>query len=313
VNTRSVTERYLGRRMVSVRRAISRRRKETLTAIAFLLPSAIILGVFVHFSLFYNIYISLTNWNFISATKKLVGFANYEKFFTSGVFGTVLWNTTFYSASTVTGALGLGLLLALLLNRQIHGRGLLRTILFSPYVMTLSAVALLWSWLYEPRFGLVNIFLGWLGISGPNWLRSTTWAMPALIIMNIWRTLGYNMVIYLSGLQAIPEEVTEAAKIDGANAWQVFRHITLPLLSPTTFFLVVVGIIASFKVFTAVAVMTSGGPLDTTQVFTYTIYQQAFNFFKAGYAAAIATIFFVLVLILTVVQFRLQRHWVHYE
>ncbi len=171
---------------------------------------------------------------------------------------------------------------------------------------------MLWLWLYEPRFGLVNIVLGWCGIAGPDWMGSAQWAMPGLIFMSVWRAAGYNMVIYLAGLQSIPEEIVEAAIIDGATSWQVFWRMTLPLLSPTTFFLIVTGIIASFKVFTAVAVMTQGGPLDSTQVFTYYIYQQGFISFRAGYAAAVSTVFFVLLLLLTLAQLKLQRHWVHY-
>ena len=143
-------------------------------------------------------------------------------------------------------------------------------------------------------------------------MRSAQWAMPGLILMSVWRSAGYDMVIYLAGLQSIPEEIVEAATIDGASAWQIFWRITLPLLSPTTFFLIVTGIIASFKVFVAVAVMTQGGPLDSTQVFTYYIFQQGFMFFRAGYAAAVSTVFFVLLLLLTLVQLKLQRHWVHY-
>ena len=288
------------------------RQQDLLTAVLFLLPSVLVFGVFTHFGLMYNLYISLTNWKFSGAAYRWVGLENYDKFFSSNAFAVVFHNTAYYSIVTVIAALILGLALALLLNRPLRGRAFARTFLFAPYVTTLSAAAMLWLWLYEPRFGLVNIILGWVGITGPDWMGSAQWAMPGLILMNVWRTAGYNMVIYLAGLQSIPEEIVEAATIDGANSWQVFSRITLPLLSPTTFFLIVTGIIASFKVFTAVAVMTQGGPLDSTQVFTYFIYQQGFMFFRAGYAATVSTVFFVLLLLLTLAQLRLQRHWVHY-
>ncbi len=288
------------------------RQRDLLTAVVFLLPSVLVFGVFTHFGLLYNFYISLLSWRLGGAASHWVGLENYGRFLSSDEFALVFRNTLYYSVATVGGSLVLGLGLAFLLNRPLRGRAIARTILFAPYVTTLSAAAMLWLWLYEPRFGLVNILLGWCGIAGPDWMRSARWAMPGLILMSIWRAAGYNMVIYLAGLQSIPAETVEAATIDGASAWQVFWRITLPLLSPTTFFLIVTGIISSFKVFTAVAVMTQGGPLDSTQVFTYYIYQQGFMFFRAGYGAAISTVFFVLLVILTLAQIRLQRRWVHY-
>ncbi len=309
----SLTSRSRLNALSVLRRKPTARQRDLLTAIVFLLPSMLVFGVFTHFGLLYNLYISLMSWRFSGGGRnRWIGFENYRRFFADDAFATVFRNTLYYSVLTVLASLVLGLLLAMLLNRPLRGRAFARTLLFAPYVTTLSAAGMLWLWLYEPRFGLVNILLGWLGIAGPDWMRSAQWAMPGLIIMSVWRAAGYNMVIYLAGLQGIPAEILEAATIDGANGWQVFTRITLPLLSPTTFFLIVTGIIASFKVFTAVAVMTQGGPLESTQVFTYYIYQQGFMFFRAGYAAAVSTIFFVLLLLLTLVQLRLQRHWVHY-
>jgi sn-glycerol 3-phosphate transport system permease protein len=291
---------------------LTARQQDLVTAVTFLLPSVLVFGVFTHFGLLYNFYISLMNWRLGGTTSRWVGIENYRRLFASDALSLVLRNTAYYAATTVVGSLILGLALAFLLNRPLRGRGLVRTLLFAPYVTTLSAAAMLWLWLYEPRFGLINIVLDWAGIAGPDWMRSAQWAMPGLILMSVWRAAGYNMVIYLAGLQSIPEEIVEAATLDGASAWQLFWRITLPLLSPTTFFLIVTGIIASFKIFTAVAVMTQGGPLDSTQVFTYYIYQQGFMFFRAGYAAAVSTVFFVLLLLLTLAQLRLQRRWVHY-
>jgi sn-glycerol 3-phosphate transport system permease protein len=301
-----------GRGVRSVRGRLTARQQDLITVVVFLLPSVLVFGIFTHFGLLYNFYISLMSWRLSGTTSRWVGIENYSRFFSGDAFSLVLRNTLYYSIVSVIGALILCLGLALLLNRPLRGRGFVRTILFAPYVTTLSAAAMLWLWLYEPRFGLVNILLGWCGIPGPDWMRSAQWAMPGLILMSIWRAAGYNMVIYLAGLQSIPEEIVEAAVIDGASPRQVFWRITLPLLSPTTFFLIVTGIIASFKIFTAVAVMTQGGPLDSTQVFTYYIYQQGFMFFRAGYAAAVSTVFFVLLLLLTLAQLRLQRRWVHY-
>lgn len=298
--------------LLGVRGRTTARRQDLVVAAVFLLPSVLVFGVFTHFGLLYNLYISLTNWRFTGGSSRWVGLDNYSRFFSSDGFGVVFRNTLYYSIATVVLSLILGLALGLLLNRPLRGRAFARTVLFAPYVTTLSAAAMLWLWLYEPRFGLVNIVLGWCGIAGPDWMRSARWAMPGLILMGVWRAAGYNMVIYLAGLQGIPEQIVEAAIIDGASSWQLFWRITLPLLSPTTFFLIVTGIIASFKVFTAVAVMTQGGPLESTQVFTYYIYQHGFMFFRAGYAATVSTVFFVLLLLLTLAQLKLQRHWVHY-
>ncbi len=293
---------------------LSRRRaRDLLTAFLFLLPSLVVFTLFQYIGLIYNFYLSLTSWDFVSPIKRMVGLANYQKFYNTGALWLLLKNTTVFSVVSTVVALVLGLGLALLLNRQIRGRNLARTILFSPFVTSLSALAMLWMFMYDPMYGLMNTVLGWVGIDGPEWLKSSKWAMLALIIMDIWRTFGYNMVLYLGGLQDIPAELTDAAQIDGATSWQVLRYVTIPLLSPTTFFLIVVRIIASFKIFTAVSIMTSGGPLDATQVFTWHIYQYAFVYFKAGYASAVATVFFILLMILTVIQLKLQRSWVHYS
>ena len=172
---------------------------------------------------------------------------------------------------------------------------------------------MLWIWIFDPSYGLVNYALGLVGIDGPRWLTSTTWAMPALIIMNVWKTSGYAMVIFLAGLTAIPRELHEAAEIDGANRWQAFWKITLPLLSPTTFFVVVTSLLNAFQVFDQVAVMTLGGPVDATKVFNYYIFEQAFINFKAGYASAVSIVFFLILLVMTIFQLWFSKRWVHYQ
>ena len=210
-------------------------------------------------------------------------------------------------------ALSLPMGLALLLNQKFPWRGFFRTLIFSPYITTVAAISLLWIWIFDPKYGLVNYGLSLLGVEGPRWLTSTTWAMPALIIMNVWHTVGYCMVIYLAGLSAIPRDLHEAAAIDGAGRWAIFRNITLPLLSPTTFFLVVTSLIGALQVFDSVAVMTQGGPVNATTVFNFYIYQQAFAFFRAGYAAAVALVLFAIILVLTALHLYLSRRWVHYQ
>jgi ABC-type sugar transport system permease subunit len=228
-------------------------------------------------------------------------------------FWTILKNTTYYAIGTVVLSMTLGLLFALLLNEKIPARGLFRTLIFSPYVTTTAAVAVLWIWIFDPNVGLLNYALSLVGIPGPRWLTSTTWSMPALLIMNMWRTSGYAMVIFLAGLTNIPESFYEAAKMDGASRFRSFFHITLPLLSPTTFFLLVTLLLSSFQVFDQVAIMTQGGPVNSTKVITYAIYTEAFQSFRAGYASAMATVLFLILFVITLFQLRLSRRWVHYQ
>jgi multiple sugar transport system permease protein len=185
--------------------------------------------------------------------------------------------------------------------------------MFSPYVTTVAAISLLWVWIFDPTHGLMNYLLSLVGIDGPRWLSTTTWAMPALIIMRVWRVMGYNMVIFLAGLTSISQEFYDAATVDGAGRWHTFRHITLPLLSPTTFFLLVTSLIGALQVFDSVAVMTQGQPAGATRVFNFYIYQRAFVMMRAGYASTIAMVLFAIIISLTILQLRLSQRWVHYQ
>jgi multiple sugar transport system permease protein/sn-glycerol 3-phosphate transport system permease protein len=291
----------------------ARKRHDYLTALLFLLPSLIIFGVFIYYALAFNVYLSATSWNFISPTKNFVGLDNYTAMFSDPRFWNVVGNTVYFSVGSVALSVVLGLFLAVLLYQKLPARGIFRTIFFSPYITTTAAIALLWVWIFDPNYGLANFFLGIVGIDGPRWLTSTTWAMPALIIMNVWKTVGYAMVIFFAGLTDIPSQLYEAAEIDGANGRQTFFRITLPLLSPTTFFIIVTSLLNAFQVFDQVSVMTLGGPADATNVFNFYIFQQAFINFKAGYAAAVSTVFFLILLAITVFQLRASRRWVHYQ
>jgi ABC-type sugar transport system permease subunit len=288
------------------------RRGDLTTAALFLAPSLVAFAAFIYFPLAYNVYISLTSWNLISPIKKFVGLQNYQRLIQDERFWLVLKNTAYYSLGTVFISLLIALGLALLLNRKLRGRSFYRAAIFSPYVTTPAVIALLWLWIFDPQFGLLNSLLKAIGIRGPEWLASTQWALPAIMIMMIWRTIGYDTVIFLAGLQSIPDEYYEAATIDGASNWHLFRYITLPLLSPTTFFIIVTATISSFQVFDAVAVMTGGGPLDSTNVLVYFLYEHAFRFFEAGRASAIAVVLFTIVAGLTALQLVLSRRWVHY-
>lgn len=288
-------------------------RSDLLWSLLFLAPSLLIFGVFTYYSLAFNVYLSVTSWNFVAPTKVFVGLQNFRDMAADHRFWTTVRNTLYYAVGSVSLSLVLGLVLAVLLNQRVIFRDLFRTLVFSPYITTVAAVSLLWIWIFDPNYGLMNYLLKQIGIKGPHWLVSTTWAMPAIIIMSVWRSMGYNAVIFLAGLTAIPRELTDAAEIDGAGRIQIFRHITLPLLSPTTFFLTVTSLIGALQVFDAVAVMTRGGPVNATKVINYYIYEHAFGMFRAGYAAAVSMVLFAAILLLTFLQLRLSRRWVHYQ
>lgn len=283
------------------------------TIILFLLPSLVIFGVFVYYALGYNVYLSSTSWNFLTPNKTNVGIRNYAKLIGNPTFWKVTWNTVYYAVGSVSLSLAAGLLLAMLLRLSIPLNGVFRTIFFSPYVTTMAVMALLWVWIYEPSYGVINYALGLLGIKGPHWLTDPNWAMPALILMNVWKQSGYVMILYLAGLTNIDKSLYEAAMIDGAGKVRQFWMITLPLLTPTTFFIVVTSLLNAFKEFDQVAVMTSGGPANATNNLSYYIYEQAFRFFKAGPAAATAVVFFFILFLLTMVQTKFQHKWVHYQ
>ena len=287
-------------------------RTDALVALLFLAPSFAVLGVFVYFPLVYTLYLSLHRWNLIAARPTFVGAGNFQALVADRDFHLALVNTVVFSLGTVVVPLALALPLAVLLNRRIRGRTVYRTVFFVPYVTTMVAVGLLWMWMFDPSYGLVNLALRAVGLPGPAWLQSPQLALAAIIVTNIWRLLGYNVVVFLAGLQAIPRDYYEAASIDGAGPRQQFFAVTVPLISPTSFFLVVTGLIASFQVFDTVAVMTAGGPLGSTNVIVYYLYQKAFQLFEVGYASAIAVILFVIILALSACQFAVSRYWVHY-
>jgi len=225
----------------------------------------------------------------------------------------VFANTLYFTVAEVplSGALALGI--ALLLAGGRRGVTFYRAVFFLPVISSTVAAALVWSWLYSPNFGIINYLLSLVGVPGPPWLGSTTWALPAIIVMSVWKAFGTSMLIFIAGLQNVPAELVEAATIDGANRWQRFRHVVWPLLSPTTFFVLVITTIAAFQVFDQAYVMTEGGPANSTMIVGLYIYLNAFRFNNMGLAAALAYALFVAILLVTLVQFRVQGRWTHYE
>jgi len=291
------------------------RLREALAGYAFLLPSLVPLVTFTLYPLATSGYLSLTAWNLLSPAKQFVGLANYAGMGGDPVLRRVLLNTGLYTLAVVLGGGAVGLVLALLLNRPLWLRPLWRGIFFLPTVVPMAVLSAVWLWIYDPGFGLMNYLLRRLGLPTSQWLHSPSSALWAIILMMIWQTAGYNMVILLAGLQNVAEELYEAARIDGAGSWTLLRRITLPMLSPTFLFLIIVSTIQAFRVFDPVFVMSlgTGGPANSTATLVFYLYRQAFMFFNAGYASAIAYLIVGIAVAFTAVQLWLARRWVVYE
>lgn len=282
------------------------------TALFFLAPNLIGFLAFVIYPLFKSLYISFFNWDGLTPAT-FVGFANYQKLFTDQTFRISFQNNIHYTLVTVLFSIVFGIMMALLMNVKLRGIGFFRTIYFLPQVTSLVAIGIVWSTILA-NYGPVNQLLMGLGIEAPpKWISSTKYALISVEIVSIWRSMGYNAIILLAGLQGISPDLYEAAKIDGANSRQRFQHVTLPMLSPTIFFCTVMAIIGSFQVFDTIMAMTQGGPGRATNVLTYYIYQLGFVQFKFGYASAIAYVLFIIILVLTLIQFIGQRKWVTYS
>jgi multiple sugar transport system permease protein len=272
----------------------------------FLLPGLLGLVVFTIGPLLASLLLTLYSWDLLTPPR-FVGLDNFLQLAGDRSFWAALGHTLSFIAGYVPLVTVLALGLALALNTRLRGIGMIRTAFFLPVVSSWVAVALLWSWLFNPKFGLINYLLSLVGIAGPGWLFDPRWAMPAIVLTSVWKDLGFVLVLFLAGLQAIPSDFYEAAALDGAGRWRQFRHITLPLLAPTTFFVTVISLINSFQVFDQVWIMTDGGPAGATSVLVEQVVRNAFSYGEMGYAAAISWVLFALVFGVTLLQFRLQR------
>ncbi|WP_225896599.1 carbohydrate ABC transporter permease [Amazonocrinis nigriterrae] len=279
---------------------------DTFAAWTFLTPALILLGVFVIWPIAYVFYLSFTAGSFTSTGIYWIGLKNYWRLLLTPDFGQVVGNTLYFTAATLIPSIVIPLGLAVLLNRSLALRGILRSAYFLPSIISLVAAGLGFRWLFQ-NTGPVNALLNLFGIAPIAWLGDTFWAMPVVIIMTVWKQLGFNMVVFLAGLQAIPSSRYEAAELDGANAWQQFWHITLPGLRPTVIFVAVTTAIFTLRSFEQVFVMTGGGPLNSTNLLVYYIYQEAFAQFDFGYAAAAATLLLAVTLVLVYLQLRTTR------
>lgn len=285
--------------------------KRALTVAAFLGPSLVALLAFSIGPMVGTVWVSLQEWNLIRDAE-FIGVDNYRELWGDEDFRRALTNTLYYLVGYLPLVLVGGLGLALLVNSRLKGVALFRAMYFLPVVTSWVVVALLWKWLLNPSDGLVNWALGLVGIDGPGWWTSRTWAMPSVILASAWKDLGFVMIILLAGLQSIDESLYEAASIDGAGAWQRLRSITIPMLTPSIFFVTVISLINGFQVFDQVWVMTGGGPAGSSTVVVEQIVKNTFTFGRAGYASAMSVVLFVIILAVTAVQMRMQKRWVFY-
>lgn len=274
----------------------------------FILPALLGTLIFIIIPVICSFGLSFMDWDLINKPA-FVGFDNYKEIFTEPLFGKILINTFVYAISTSVFAVIIPLVLAAILNSKLRGSDFFKTAYFLPFITPMIVIAVVWEWIFDPNIGFLNYVLH-LHI---NWLYDPNFAMPAVIIVSVWKLIGYNMVIFLSGFSAINQSLFEAAKIDGANAFDTFRFVTVPLLSPTIFFVVVITCISSFQVFDLIYLMTQGGPLDSTNVLVYSVYKNAFEYFKIGKASAIAYVLFVIILFLTATQWQLRKKLVYSE
>ena len=291
-----------------VRKTLWRMRREW-SAYLFIAPGVIIFSVFTVFALIFAFYLTFHEWNILQPYKPFVGLQNYKDMVHDPDYLRSIINTMYFTGGSVPLTMAVGLLVALLLNQGIRFRSIFRTMYYLPVVTPLVVTAILWKWLYNGDYGLFNFYLLKTHLIDQPllWLSSENLAMPAVILMSIWAGTGFSMVVYLAGLQSIPDELYEAAKIDGAGPIKRLRYITIPMLRPTTLFLLVMGIIGSFQIFTQIFIMTNGGPVDRTTTMVYFIYQAAFKFYQMGYASTLAFGLFALLFIVTLLQLRLYR------
>jgi len=290
---------------------MNKKTKAFLTALCYIIPGALIVLTFHFIPIFYSLYYSFFKGGL--GEKTFVGIANYIELFKDVEFWASIRHTLFYVIGTVPTTIILSLFIAILLNSKIKGLSIYRTIYFLPVITSINAVSLVWKWLFHHHYGLLNSILNTFGFESINWLGDPDWAMISIIIMSIWKGLGYNIIIFLAGLQGIPKHLYESAEIDGAGVWHKFRNITVPMISPITFFVLIMSTISSFQVFAQVYMMTQGGPAKATTVIVYHLYDKAFQKFQLGSSSTIALVLFLIIFTMTLIQRRVAEKKVHYS
>ena len=290
--------------------------KDNLVGYIFLLPALVGFIAFIIIPFVSSLILSFTEWNFVSGLSgiKFIGFNNFKDLFSDPWFRSSFSNNVVFAITVVPISLILGLIIAAVIQKYVYASSLIKIMIFMPYISSVVAIAIVWMVMLQPSYGPVNQFLVSIGITNPpKWLADINWALPTLIIISIWQGLGYYVVIYIGGLNSIPKDVYESAEIDGATFWDKFFRISVPLVSPTTFFLAITGIISSFKVFDLISVLTNGGPGTSTTVIAYYMYKTAFEYHKMGAASAMAAVVFVIIFIITILQWKGQKKFVIYE
>lgn len=305
------------RRDQAVVQTSSRRRRldtqrEWILFILFMLPNMVLFGLFTFWPMIENVRLSTQRWDMISPVRLSVGSANYRYLLRNDTFHQVLLNTAYFTVAAVGLSLLLGLIVALLLNQPLKLRNGARAVVFAPTLLSGAAIGIVWSYIFDPRYGLIAQGLSWIHVSSPDWLDRPEWSMPAIIIVYVWKNMGFAAVIFLAGLQAIPRDLYDAARVDGANIWWRFRSVTLPMLSPISFFLLITSILNTFQAFDIIRVMTQGGPVNSTNTLIYYVYEQGFIAFNAGRSAAASLVLFALMMIVTLIQLRFAEQRVHY-
>ena len=281
---------------------------QTVAISLFLLPALLGTLIFIIIPVLCSFGLSFAKWDLLNPIT-FVGLENYKNLFNDKVFYQTLVNTIVFAIATSVFGVIIPLILASVLNSKIRGSEFFKTAYFLPFITPMIVIGIVWGWIFDPNIGLLNKLLH-LHI---NWLYDVKFAMPALIAVSVWKLIGYNMIIFLSTLSSISQSLFEAAKIDGANSLQTFRHVTVPMLSPTIFFVVIITTISSFQVFDLIYLMTQGGPFNSTNVLVYSIYQNAFEYFNVGEASAIAYVLFAIILVLTLLQWKFRKKIVYNE
>ena len=290
-----------------------RRLLDNLRAWGYISPATILFLIFTFVPMFFALYVSLHRWNLLKPMQ-WYGVGHYLDALSNSDFWNSLWVTAYYVLGSVPIKICFAILIASILNQKMRSIGFYRLMIFLPVITSFVAVSIVWKYFYNPQSGLFNYVLGLFALGPIKWLQDPNWSMPSLILLAVWKGIGYDIVIFLAGLQAIPSMYYEAAAIDGANRWQRFRQVTLPLLSPVVFLVVILDIINAFQMFVPSFVLTrNGGPLQTTNVITLYIYNQAFSYLKMGYASAISYILFFIILVFTILNFKLGEKRVHYQ
>ncbi|WP_310603969.1 carbohydrate ABC transporter permease [Anaerosporobacter sp.] len=278
----------------------------------FIIPALIPLVVFWIYPILRSMFISITDWDYMSTDYNIVWFDNFRMLLKDSRFYEALKNTVVFALGTVIPTVIGGLFLALLLQKQFRGSGIFKFILFSPWITPTVAVSIVWTWIYEPDSGIANMVLNFLNLPSMKWISSSNTAMLSVVIVTVWKSIGYAMVFYLSALEKVPSELYEASGLDGANRWKQFCYVTLPSISPTTFFLVIITMVNSLQAYDQIQILTQGGPSGSTRTLLYMYYQLGFKEFNMGQASAVAIVIIMITIVLSLIQFIASKKWVHY-